>query len=161
MNLTYVSPSVEQLLGEPPEVHMKKTLEEKVFAPDLDRVLKTYREELESEKNSDTDITRSRLIELRHYRADGSLFWLEMNIKFLRDERQNIAGFLGVSRDIDERKKAEIALKDKVNELERFNKAMVGRENKMIELKREVNHLLKESGRAEKYATPDKGGNED
>ena len=39
------------------------------------------------------------------------------------------------------------------NELEAYNTMMIGRELKMIELKKEVNELLKRSGEKEKYET--------
>jgi PAS domain S-box-containing protein len=53
--------------------------------------------------------------------------------------------------DITERKEAETVLKQKINELEQFNDLTVDRELKMIELKREVNMLLRQAGREEKY----------
>jgi PAS domain S-box-containing protein len=55
--------------------------------------------------------------------------------------------------DITERKRAEEELKKRAEELEKMNKFMVGRELDMIELKKEVNQLLKELGRTEKYTT--------
>ncbi|MBC8441835.1 MAG: PAS domain-containing protein [Deltaproteobacteria bacterium] len=63
-----------------------------------------------------------------------------------------------LERDLSEteRKKAEEELKQKVQKLERMNQFMVDRETKMIELKREINLLLTESGRAEKYEAPEK-----
>ncbi len=53
--------------------------------------------------------------------------------------------------DITERLMAERAIKSKVEELERFNKLMLNREMKMIELKKEVNDLLIKAGEGEKY----------
>jgi hypothetical protein len=42
-------------------------------------------------------------------------------------------------------------LKDKLREIEKVNKLMVGRELDMVELKKEINNLLKELGRPDKY----------
>jgi PAS domain S-box-containing protein len=57
----------------------------------------------------------------------------------------------GIAIDITERKIAEAALKEKTDELMRFNNLMLGRELKMIELKREINELLEHSGAPSKY----------
>jgi PleD family two-component response regulator len=50
-----------------------------------------------------------------------------------------------------EKESAEQALKQKVEELEQFNDLTVNRELRMVELKKEVNKLLREAGRDEKY----------
>lgn len=52
-----------------------------------------------------------------------------------------------ISLDITDRKTAESALQARNEELERFNRAMVGRELDMIELKRQINVLSLELGR--------------
>jgi PAS domain S-box-containing protein len=57
----------------------------------------------------------------------------------------------GIIYDITERKNAEKALQDKYDELENFNSLMVGREIKMIELKKEINNLLRKEGKEAKY----------
>ncbi len=54
-------------------------------------------------------------------------------------------------QEITERKQAEKQLHEKVHELEQFNRLAVGRELVMIELKKQINHLLKELGRQEEY----------
>ncbi len=53
--------------------------------------------------------------------------------------------------DITDQKKSEEALKQKILELEEFNDVTVGRELKMVELKKEVNELLAKLGEKEKY----------
>lgn len=50
-----------------------------------------------------------------------------------------------------ERKRAEQALTQKNAELERFNRLVVGREKRMVELKRQVNELARELGRPQPY----------
>jgi PAS domain S-box-containing protein len=61
---------------------------------------------------------------------------------------------LAVARDITELKQAEAALRQKMNELERFQRLTVGRELRMIEMKKEINALLVQSGQPEKYPLP-------
>ena len=53
--------------------------------------------------------------------------------------------------EIEERKSAEENLEERTAELERFNKLAVGRELKMIELKKEINATLEELGREPRY----------
>jgi len=53
--------------------------------------------------------------------------------------------------DITKRKAAEEEIRKKTDELEKFNRLAVGRELKMIELKKEINTLLEESGKAPGY----------
>ena len=106
----YISPSVEKLLGESPEDHIKRKIEDKFPDHTLIEVRKLLQEELEKEKDSRVDKKRSRTIEVEHYRADGTIIWIEMSISITRDENGNATGFLGVSRDITHRKLAELAL---------------------------------------------------
>jgi two-component system, cell cycle sensor histidine kinase and response regulator CckA len=106
----YVSPSVERLLGEPVAVNINKTMEQR-FPPDsLDRIYSIFAEELEKEKDPSIDKNRTRVIEAKQYRADGSIIWISMNISFIRDENGTPTGIQGVTRDINDRKKAEEAL---------------------------------------------------
>jgi PAS domain S-box-containing protein len=53
--------------------------------------------------------------------------------------------------DITERKRAEEELHQNIAELEQFSKLAVGREDRMIELKKEINEMLRELGQPEKY----------
>ena len=59
----------------------------------------------------------------------------------LRDNEEKIVGLVGISRDITERKGAGDELKKRMRELEIFQKVAVGRELKMMELKKEIKEL--------------------
>jgi len=61
----------------------------------------------------------------------------------LRDEEGNPTAVIEISRDVTEQKKAEEELKGKLEELERMNKLMVGRELRMAELKKRIEELEK------------------
>jgi len=83
-------------------------------------------------------------------------YQLEIPGKGLRDfEARMVPGgadeIIAISRDITERKKTDLALKKKIEELEWFNHLMIDRELKMIELKKEINALLVSAGKQEKY----------
>lgn len=69
----------------------------------------------------------------------------------LRDEAGRVIGMFGIARDISERAQAETALRRSNEELQRFNRAMVGRELDMLRLKREVNALSAALGRPAPY----------
>jgi PAS domain S-box-containing protein len=53
------------------------------------------------------------------------------------------------------RKRAEATLLDQYEELRRWYRAMLGREERTLELKHEVNALLRQSGQAPRYASVD------
>ena len=55
--------------------------------------------------------------------------------------------------DITERKQAEIQLQEQLNELRRWNNVTVGREERILDLKREVNELLAKAGQPTRYAS--------
>ncbi len=81
--------------------------------------------------------------EHKNKRKDGVIVDIEGSASAIFDEKKNIIGFLAIQRDITGRKNAEAQLKEKVEELEKMNKIMVGRELKMVELKKENEELRK------------------
>ncbi|MFH2039468.1 MAG: MASE1 domain-containing protein [Chloroflexota bacterium] len=96
------------------------------------------------------------VIEGQILRPDKSRIFIEIKPVMIVQEDQ-IVGSRGVVRDITERKQAEEALHLKIDELELFQNLTVGRELKMIELKKEINSLLKQAGKPEKYPRLDEG----
>ena len=84
-----------------------------------------------------------------HRTKDGRLLNVSLSIVLTElKDRRIIAVF---ARDITDKLKAEKELKQKLEELEEFNALVVGREEKMIALKEEINDLLVQLGQAEKY----------
>ena len=69
----------------------------------------------------------------------------------LRDRTGEITDTLSSAEDITERERARGELNASVTELERFNRMAVGRETRMIELKREVNEMARKAGIAPPY----------
>jgi len=64
-------------------------------------------------------------------------------------------GTLGWIMDITERKKTEVQLAQRMGELERFNRLTIDREERMIDLKREVNTLMEQLEQAPRYRIVD------
>jgi two-component system CheB/CheR fusion protein len=77
---------------------------------------------------------------------DGRKVWMAWTNKPIFDEQGQVVEILAVGTDITERKLAEDALRANNDELERLNRAMVGRELRMVELKKEVNELCVKAG---------------
>jgi PAS domain S-box-containing protein len=86
-----------------------------------------------------------------HTRPDGSVGWREISLIPLRDGNERAAGVLGVWRDVSEKNQAEERLKRTLEDMERFNHLMRGRERRTLELKAEINQLLKLLGQVPKY----------
>jgi PAS domain S-box-containing protein len=91
--------------------------------------------------------------ECRIRRADGVVRWILYIGAFRKDAEAKTERIVGIVRDITERKRAEEALRNQAAELRahnqtltRFNGVAVGRELRMIELKREVNELCGKLG---------------
>ena len=72
----------------------------------------------------------------------------------IKNENGEISGVLSIGTDITERKQAEETLKKRMNELEIFYDAAVGRELKINEHRKEINELLKKLGKKAKYEIP-------
>ena len=88
-----------------------------------------------------------------HTRPDGSLGRREISLIPLRDAHGSAVGVLGVWRDVTEQNRAEERLKRTLDDMERFNQLMRGRERRTLELKAEINELLSELGKPKKYRT--------
>ena len=67
-------------------------------------------EELAIEKTENRDLQRSRAVETEFVNKDGSRFWAETTVSFLRGPDEEAIGVFGVTRDITDRRQAHEAL---------------------------------------------------
>ena len=70
---------------------------------------------------------------------------------FISTEYEGQSGILAWMVDLSKLKEAEKELRARFEELDRFRRLAIGREQKMIELKKEINDLLITHGLSEKY----------
>jgi PAS domain S-box-containing protein len=116
---------------------------EGVHPDDFDRCLKTYVTAFDKREKFE--------MEYRLRNAKGEYRWLLDIGTPNYDAKGEFVGYIGHCFDITERKNNESELNRKVKELKELNDLMIDRELKMVELKQEINELLKESGKPEKY----------
>ncbi|MGH8193104.1 MAG: PAS domain S-box protein [Woeseiaceae bacterium] len=91
------------------------------------------------------------VIEKRYLRPDGSRVWVHNDVAAIRDEQGRVRYLAAVVTDITERKLAEDQLRRSTDELARFNRVAVGRELRMIDLKKEINALRERLGEAPRH----------
>ena len=94
--------------------------------------------------------------EVEGLRKSGEIFPVELSLATQVGESGRI--FSGILRDITERKRAEEEREKTLAEMERMNRLMMGREKRVIEMKKNVNALLVELGRDPEYQSVLKDG---
>jgi two-component system cell cycle sensor histidine kinase/response regulator CckA len=115
LRFTYVSPSVEKLLGY--QAHNLLTQPVVNFlAPESQNLViqKTAQlsEKLEKNVNQPFDLQN---LEIQMIRKDGVKIWTEIQNSFFLTSQGEVAGIIGVARDITKRKEYEEALKESEN----------------------------------------------
>ena len=100
--------------------------------------------------------------ELRAFEVQGCRGrrrWLELQAGPLLDgEKDGVEAAICITRDISERKLTEEQIRGQLAELQRWRDVTLGREDRVLALKGEVNALLAELGRAPRYAAADGDG---
>jgi PAS domain S-box-containing protein len=96
----YVSPSVVNLTGYSVQEVMQKPIRE-LLSPDSYGLLERN---FKADMNLKKDFLRSRTLELECLRCDGTSIWAEISINVIYNEQGQPFRFIGVVRDIGERK---------------------------------------------------------
>ncbi|MBN2100246.1 MAG: PAS domain S-box protein [Dehalococcoidia bacterium] len=112
LRTTYISPSVERILGFKPEERVGVEVAKAVTPESLAHVQQLLLEQLELERQHGADPKRTVRVEMEYYRKDGSTVWLENRVSGLRDEDGTLIGFHAIACDVSERRRAEQALRD-------------------------------------------------
>ncbi len=92
-------------------------------------------------------------VEKRYLHPDGRVQWAELTSRFYRDPATNQRIILTIITDIAARKEAEARMQQQLEELQRWQAVTIGRETRVVELKREVNALLARAGQPPRYAS--------
>jgi PAS domain S-box-containing protein len=90
-------------------------------------------------------------VEQRLRTKSGEYRWFNARGQALWDENGQPIRMAGSTTDITERKRTEEKIREQLTELQRWYKATLDREGRIIELKREVNELLLQAGQPIRY----------
>jgi PAS domain S-box-containing protein len=109
LNLTYLSPSVKEILDYQPEELLGKKPWNLLTEQGKEKALEILEKELIQEKEKPGTGKRQRF-SLEQIRKDGKKVWTELQTSFLRNGEGKAMGIMGVTRDVTVRKEMEEAL---------------------------------------------------
>lgn len=119
-NVSYISPSIERLTGDNSLIHQSKTMVDKYTAESLIIIKNTIEDELGKELEGNTDLTRSRMVDLDMYDKNGKVINVSTHATFIRNKKGQPIGIQGIIRNITQRKKIELKLQKSQSELKRL-----------------------------------------
>ncbi len=129
-----------EITGFTPEELLRKSFRDITHPDDLEADLDYVKQMLAHKIDTYT-------MEKRYLRKDGGIVWINLTVALVWKPDGSPDFFILVIENIQARKSAEDELKRRNEELERFDRATVGREMQMISLKKRVNLLSQELGR--------------
>lgn len=104
---TYFSPSITVMMGYSNDEALRLTLPGFLTPASGEIFLKTVAEQLALENMEQKNQPREWTLDLEHRLKDGSTLWGETKMGFVRDQYGQAIGFIGVTRDISERRRME------------------------------------------------------
>jgi PAS domain S-box-containing protein len=127
-NFTYVSPSSVLITGHTPEEMLKARWEDLVSDSSRNEAERKLAEIIRRGPGVYDYPIR---LEMEQLRKDGSMVWTEVLFRVLTDDHGRIKGFVGVTRDIEERKRSEMRLRQlsaKIISAQEAERGRIGRE---------------------------------
>ncbi|MCD6460597.1 ABC transporter substrate-binding protein [bacterium] len=159
--ITFFNFGAEQMLGySSTEVEGKKDM---LFFQDVEEII-NYAKELSREINQPVSGLEALVLlpkkgvpdrnEWTFIKKNKEKILVDMVVAPIKNKKGNISGFLAIAQDITDKKnkeceiqKIKMELEASNRTLERFNRLMLGREERIVELKKEVNKISKLYGR--------------
>ena len=143
LRFIYISPSVTPMLGYSVDEAMALPLKGLLTPASLDVATKVFAETPSVENLEQMDRYQSPTLELELKCKDGSAVWLEIKSAFLPGQGSRPAGFVGVARDITDRKRADEKLQELYNEERKLRQELETEMRRRIEFNRALVHELK------------------
>lgn len=141
---TYISPSVEKMRGYTVEEAMNLPLDKMFSAGSYNRMMELFAQErAQYEQEGIPERDRSATFEAELLRKDGSRIWVEVTAGYIFDSAGKPSGFVGITRDVTERKRAESELKisrEKLRNLHQHSEDV--RESERARVAREIHDEL-------------------
>jgi PAS domain S-box-containing protein len=142
---TFANPKMAEMLGYSTEELTQGRAAGFAFEEDLSK----HRRTVENLRQGVSEV-----VELRMRAKDGRTVWMSVSVAPIIGEAGDFAGAFGMATDITARKEAEESLRRRNEELERFERVVVGRELRMKELKAriaELEHALAEASGGDRH----------
>ena len=133
-----------EMLGYTQEELQNKKWQEITHPDDIEMSQKALDSLISGEKES------TRFVK-RYMHKNGAVVWTDLNTSLRCDEEGNPLYFITSIVNITERKQQEMQLNQQLEELRRWRNITLGREDRILELKREVNKLLVEMEQPVRY----------
>jgi two-component system, cell cycle sensor histidine kinase and response regulator CckA len=110
LRVTFISAAVEKILGYNPDEIMALDLD-KLFSPEtMETVTGAIEKEVSIDGQDGVDRDRKNSMELEIIRKDGLKVWTEVSFSLLKDNEGRPTSFIGITRDITERKRIDAQL---------------------------------------------------
>ena len=107
----FISNACYDIYGYTAEEYLQLTAKDTLSPESFGLVLEVINSEIEKNK-IDKRYVPSATIEVQKYHKDGSLFWCEISAKILSDDTGELTTIVATTRNIEQRKKIELALKE-------------------------------------------------
>lgn len=106
-----INAAMEQLLGYGPSEYTNLQFEDLVYAADLDKTRRSFRNIL-------SGLVDTQFVETRLITKSNDVVWAQVTLRLIRDKNNEVVNILALYQDITERKKAELELQKFNSELE-------------------------------------------